>query len=1640
MKLYEIECSGDDGLIEIDNINSLDQIKIDLYNYHGQLLNIHFKQADTSVLNIDNLEIITANFAQLQFKPTSQKLKIKNLTMECPGVSYKGSSAEVENLNIISSNYKIELNGQIARNVKIQKIKDEDEEVIRKLLPGVNIIPGSGEFVLDPEKSFLEGAARTLDELKASLPGVKWVSPVVSWFATSLDIKTCQILPGKQTDFSHDKISSWRVGNFNHEAAYPISRDEDKQTNFGGSINDESVLRFLDMTRAHGLKAVFYPLIMVDMPKKPWRGHITGNADDIEPFFEKYYRPFIMHYAKLVQGKVDAFLIGSELVKLTSIYKMDPTTKDKIFPFVEKLISLAKDVKNILGANVQVSYAADWSEYHSSNGGLRPLDKLWADESIDFVGIDAYFPLTDSSKSQISMQAIKDGWYKGEGIEFYRDGDQKKSFNESEKWNHWKDLAYWWYSEHWPWDNDKGQSAKSPWEPKSKPIWFTEFGFPSIDKSSNKPNVFYDPKSIDGGVPTHSNGKIDFAIQKKALRATLEYWHNSEFVKNMIAWCWDARSIGWQNSTYFADARLWQPGHWLDGKIGSDDDALVISGKFSCEYFSASAKWINLDLTESVISQNILLNTENDVTIFGKSVMVNTTVIKVGGNVNLAIKEIFGLNLIVQSNGLMIRDTKFNLNDLISFNIYGDILMAARITESSKEYSQGTKDHVMELTQVINRPEFITDQLNIFALGKCNIEAAIIQAKRLEIFVDDIDLQNKITQYVRIEEFKGGKSNPFRVARSSRTDETIETANFVMIDTEFLDIRVKNTFKATASVINTNNLNMQAENYQFSGVNLVHSHVHDSRKSMLHKSSSVKTASGNVNIAGVLINVGGQGYVFAGNELWLSASAIVGDSLDVNAKKVRLDALVGGSFNAIKIDRKGYKTVIRNGDGEYSINATLAKSREVYTQSREKVFMSGLMGRSELKLNATDIELSGGVFTGKYCKIMAERWHNNAVALHNRISQMHTEIAISVGVGIRENISGTSRGLSNSTQAVSEIGGDNNFATINAIASIYGNITDIASLLSGNILSGGIKATASASYSESTMEVTTFRPNLVEAETLEVQVGGSITGSLEIQAQNQQINAQSMDLNTPKDIVKTSSVAVSASIDSSGGYSVSGFKEENGRSFGMGYSGSFGGVQGQAFGGKMALSYSDGKGNNLNVQYTNVDWQKVGQIMEKGTVLSRAKDNISNEVGRLANYVTNPSSMVTDLTNQFQQLLGKRGTADEVLSGVSASADAEEEEYTSTSHEKEGKKENKEKNDRKQTSSNYVINAENISPESMATIQAILASQGANNSTRSSIFTVSENLNELVGITNANASAVSAIPFYDSAIGALGGNAISLGTAAYTLRNATARVAPLALGAVTWELATKVYEHEVFLSKFMTEAVAERSLGFDELPFQASIDISMHLYSGNLGGLTGKSDKELIAEFNTIGQVKDQLKADLRAKANTEGMMSDQEIFRRADLDSLVLGFTTAAEHSTNAILEKYFPLLPDSSKTERVIGTYKHSFMSKSFKAYKALYNEDRIDSEVSWKNHQELDSFTAIFRKGSSRFDFVTPKGLLVWDAKFGVTGSDYNILSKTIKNAAKGVTSKDVKPIREDGSGGLEPTIINGQIVKKGTTKNQ
>ncbi len=483
-----------------------------------------------------------------------------------------------------------------AFEVKRKLLLKDDEHSLEKKLKSVVIIPGSGEFVYDSKiqykqlgkwinntwiesgikgeinlnnNSKLSDAELSLNQLKNDCPNIKWSAPVASWYANSMDIKNCTIKPG--VEYQDNVITTpdlWRVAGFERKNAYLLSKDKNLRPNYGGTTADISLIRYIELLKSKNLKVMFYPMFLIDLPNKPWRGRLTGNACDIKDFFNRQYgyKNFILHYANLVKGKVDAFIIGSELIGLTKI-----CDKNHNFLAVEQLIELASAVKNILGPNVVVTYAADWSEYHHTEGGWYNLDALWASKDIDVIGIDAYFPLTNFKTEKYDKQSIIDGWASGEGYDYYLQDNKKHALNPAYAW---KNINYWWSNEHYNPNNQK-----SAWKPKSKKIWFTELGFPSVDCATNQPNVFYDPKSRESALPKNSKGYVDFLAQEIALEASLSYWEKyPEIVENIFIWCWDARPYPfWPNFlNIWADGNCWSRGHWINGKIGKVNLASVI--------------------------------------------------------------------------------------------------------------------------------------------------------------------------------------------------------------------------------------------------------------------------------------------------------------------------------------------------------------------------------------------------------------------------------------------------------------------------------------------------------------------------------------------------------------------------------------------------------------------------------------------------------------------------------------------------------------------------------------------------------------------------------------------------------------------------------------------------------------------------------------------------------------------------------------------------------------------------------------------------------------------------------------------------------------------------------------------------------
>lgn len=525
----------------------------------------------------------------------------------------------------------------------------------------VNRIVGAGSSEIETRHTMVASSnvEAAIDEVVALCPNLKRVALVVSWFGTDLRCGNCLIEPRVEDSSRSFDAITWQVGGLSRSDAQVVSTSDDRPA-YGGTPCDASVIALIEHLNSRGLKVTFYPFLMMDIPagntlpdpsgsgyqaSYPWRGRITcdpqpgstnsayGTAairsqvsafvgaakasDFIVIGSTVYYvgaadwgfRRMILHYAHLcdLAGGVEAFLIGSELRALTQL-----RDNQKAYPFVDALVSLAGDVKSVLGSQTLVSYAADWSEFFGhqpadgSGDAVFHLDPLWASSDIDFIGIDCYWPLSDwrngthldqdATSTLYDLETLKAGLTSGEGYDWYyvdetaRDTQSRTPITDGAYGKPWifryKDLANWWSNSHYDRYGGVETGSATAWQPKSKQIWLTETGCPAVDRGSNQPNVFVDTKSSESAYPYYSRGFRDDLIQRLYLEAVISGFSEQRLTavnpalpgtstamiepSSIFIWSYDARPFPEfpQLTDVWSDGDNWYYGHWLNGRLG----------------------------------------------------------------------------------------------------------------------------------------------------------------------------------------------------------------------------------------------------------------------------------------------------------------------------------------------------------------------------------------------------------------------------------------------------------------------------------------------------------------------------------------------------------------------------------------------------------------------------------------------------------------------------------------------------------------------------------------------------------------------------------------------------------------------------------------------------------------------------------------------------------------------------------------------------------------------------------------------------------------------------------------------------------------------------------------------------------------
>lgn len=521
----------------------------------------------------------------------------------------------------------------------------------------------------------------SLKHLQDEVPDCGSASLVVSWFGSDLRCGDCVIQPKVEQNQRDSAEMPWSVSGLARADAglVPV---EDGRPVYGGTPCDASVVQAIRDMTDKGLEVLYYPFILMEQmpgnslpnpwdgeigqPKLPWRGRITASVapgqagdptgtsaidDEVAAFFgaarvddfavvdgvirfvpptsgivdegedegdpvpqDWGYRRFILHQAHLcaLAGGVTAFCIGSEMRSLTQLRGASG------FPAVDAMRALAADCRAILGPDVKIGYAADWSEYfgyHPQDGSgdvYFHLDPLWADPNIDFIGIDNYMRLSDWRDGESHADADWGSIYNldylranvagGEGYDWFypsqeaRDLQQRAPITDGaygEPWVYrYKDIRNWWSQPHHERIGGTRQATPTAWVPESKPIWFTEIGCAAVDKATNEPNKFLDPKSSESTLPAYSNGLRDELIQHQYLRAMLGYWGDPQNnpvsgvydapmidMGRVYVWAWDARPYPWFPNVdeMWSDGPNYRRGHWINGRVSGRTLASVVA-------------------------------------------------------------------------------------------------------------------------------------------------------------------------------------------------------------------------------------------------------------------------------------------------------------------------------------------------------------------------------------------------------------------------------------------------------------------------------------------------------------------------------------------------------------------------------------------------------------------------------------------------------------------------------------------------------------------------------------------------------------------------------------------------------------------------------------------------------------------------------------------------------------------------------------------------------------------------------------------------------------------------------------------------------------------------------------------------------
>jgi hypothetical protein len=219
----------------------------------------------------------------------------------------------------------------------------------------------------------------------------------------------------------------------------------------------EGAKQYIELLQRNGISVMIKPQIWVS------RGQFTGTiemeSEENWKQLEASYDKFILNYAELAEEtKVPILCIGTELEKFVE------ARPDYWQLLIKKIRAIYKG---------KLTYAANWDEYKRTS--------FW--KELDYIGIDAYFPLSESQTP--TVEELRLGWQ--------------------------------------PWKEKINEVAQL----NGKPVLFTEFGYRSMDYTAKKPWL------VD-----NNEDQVNMIAQVNAKKAIFdEFWKEDWFAGGYV-WKW----------------------------------------------------------------------------------------------------------------------------------------------------------------------------------------------------------------------------------------------------------------------------------------------------------------------------------------------------------------------------------------------------------------------------------------------------------------------------------------------------------------------------------------------------------------------------------------------------------------------------------------------------------------------------------------------------------------------------------------------------------------------------------------------------------------------------------------------------------------------------------------------------------------------------------------------------------------------------------------------------------------------------------------------------------------------------------------------------------------------------------------------